>query len=127
MTLLRRSEEDLNGAKLEAARTSEEAQRLKEELRKEEEKMRSALRENLCLSGHVRQLSRELEELRRKHQLTGGSLSINQSRPFVPPSVLHLSAVASFTIQSTAPINCLLTYVIVSSTTRIIHFKTCDN
>uniref|UniRef100_UPI003AAB46B8 uncharacterized protein n=1 Tax=Centroberyx gerrardi TaxID=166262 RepID=UPI003AAB46B8 len=74
--IAQRSEEDLKEAGREAARRSrevevqrEQVQRLQEELQREEEETRSALRENQSLSGHITQLSQEMEELRSKHQL----------------------------------------------------------
>lgn len=72
MALLR-SDEELKGARLEAARRSRavdeqrgQVQKLQEKLQKEEEKTRSAVREKLSLS-------QELEELRSRHQVTGSN------------------------------------------------------
>ncbi|KAG7526686.1 hypothetical protein JOB18_043903 [Solea senegalensis] len=78
VTLLRQSEEELEEARLEAARGSRETdvqraelQRLQEKLQKEEEKMRSASREKQSLNACVRRLSQELDELHGKYQVTG--------------------------------------------------------
>ncbi len=98
VALLRQSEEELKEARREAARWSSEVdvqrgevQRLQEELQKEGEKMRSAIREKKSLSSHIRQLSHELEELRSKHKVTGSNQSINPSvSHFIYPHV-HLS------------------------------------
>ncbi|XP_053269035.1 myosin-13 [Pleuronectes platessa] len=75
--LLRQSEEELEEARRDAAGGSREVdarrgevQRLQEELRKHEEKTRSATREKQSLSAFIRQLSQEVEELRGKHQAT---------------------------------------------------------
>ncbi|XP_039646572.1 trichohyalin-like isoform X2 [Perca fluviatilis] len=77
VALLRQSEEELKEARREAARRSSEVdaqrgevQRLQEELLREEEKIRSAIREKQSLSTRVRQLSQELEELRCQLQVT---------------------------------------------------------
>ncbi|KAI3355180.1 hypothetical protein L3Q82_018038, partial [Scortum barcoo] len=82
MALLRQSEVELEEARREASRSSSEAdvqrgevQRLQEELQKEEEKMRSAVREKQSMSGRVRQLSQELEELRSRHEVTAEELA----------------------------------------------------
>lgn len=95
MALLRQSEEELKEAQQEAARRTRELdiqrgemQRLQEELQKEEERMRGAVREKQSLSTTVRRLSQELEELRCKHQVTGNNQSINPSvTDFIHPSV----------------------------------------
>ncbi|XP_078137178.1 uncharacterized protein LOC144537376 isoform X1 [Sander vitreus] len=77
VALFRQSEEELKEARREAARKSSEVdtqrgevQRLQEELLREEEKIRSAIREKQSLSTRVRQLSQELEELRCQLQVT---------------------------------------------------------
>ncbi|XP_059183424.1 myosin-10-like [Centropristis striata] len=77
VALLRQSEEELKEARREAARRCGEADaqrgevhRLQEELLKEDEMKRSAIREKQSLSSHVRQLSQELEEQRCKLQVT---------------------------------------------------------
>ncbi|XP_035855740.1 nuclear mitotic apparatus protein 1-like isoform X2 [Sander lucioperca] len=77
VALLRQSEEELKEARREAARRSSEVdaqrgevQRLQEELLREEEKIRSAIREKQSLSTRVRQLSQELEDLRCQLQVT---------------------------------------------------------
>ncbi|XP_032360070.1 trichohyalin [Etheostoma spectabile] len=77
VALHRQSEEELKEARQEAARRSSEVdaqrgevQRLQIELLKEEEKIRSAIREKQSLSTRVRQLSQELEELRCQLQVT---------------------------------------------------------
>ncbi|XP_042366821.1 myosin-9-like [Plectropomus leopardus] len=77
VALLRQSEEELKEARQEAARRSGEVdaqrgevQRLQEELQNGEEKMMSAVRERQSLNSHVMQLSQELGELRRQHQVT---------------------------------------------------------
>ncbi|XP_073344160.1 uncharacterized protein [Pagrus major] len=77
VALLRQSEEELKEARREAARRSSEVgvkrgevQRLQEELLKVEEEMRCAIRQKQSLSGQVRRLGQELEELRSKHQVT---------------------------------------------------------
>lgn len=98
VALLRQSEEELKEARQEAARQSREVdvqrgevQRLQEELQREEEKMRGAIREKQSLSTYIKQLSRELEELRSKHQVAGSNQSINLSAThFIHPPV-HLS------------------------------------
>lgn len=80
VALLRQSEEELKEARREAARRSSEVdaqrgevQRLQEELLREEEKIRSAIREKQSLSTRVRQLSQELEDLRCQLQVTGSN------------------------------------------------------
>ncbi|KAI9542742.1 hypothetical protein NQZ68_016045 [Dissostichus eleginoides] len=75
VALLRQSEEELKEARREVEVQREEAQRLQEEILKEEEKRRSAIREKQSLSACVRQLSREMEELRSKQQVTEEELA----------------------------------------------------
>ncbi|XP_028289332.1 golgin subfamily A member 6-like protein 22 [Parambassis ranga] len=82
VTLLRKSEEEVEEARRESAQRSRELdlqrvelQRLQEELQKEEEKMRGAVRENHNMSTYIRQLSHELEELRSKHKVTAEELA----------------------------------------------------
>ncbi|XP_030254678.1 trichohyalin-like isoform X3 [Sparus aurata] len=77
VALLRQSEKELKEARREAARRSSEVgvqrgevQRLQEQLLKVEEEMRCAIRQKQSLSGQVRQLGQELEELRSKYQVT---------------------------------------------------------
>ncbi|XP_036934961.1 golgin subfamily A member 6-like protein 22 isoform X2 [Acanthopagrus latus] len=77
VALLRQSEKELKEARREAARRSSEVgvqrgevQRLQEQLLKVEEEMRCAIRQKQSLSGQVRQLGQELEELRSKHEVT---------------------------------------------------------
>uniref|UniRef100_A0AAQ5WWK2 Uncharacterized protein n=1 Tax=Amphiprion ocellaris TaxID=80972 RepID=A0AAQ5WWK2_AMPOC len=77
VTVRMQSEEELKEVRRESARRSKEVgvhkgevQRLQEELQKEEEKMRKAIRENQSLSVSTRQLTQELKELRNKHQVT---------------------------------------------------------
>lgn len=76
--LLKHSEEELTEARQKVARTSDEAavlrgevRRLKEVVQEKEEEMRRAGRQQERLSGHVSKTSREMEELRAKHQAAG--------------------------------------------------------
>lgn len=92
--LLRRSEEELEEARREAARGCRQADvqrgellRLQDELREEEEKVMSAAREMRSLSTYTGQLSQELEELRGKRQATGSNQSTNPSVTHYIPSV----------------------------------------
>ncbi|KAM8823729.1 uncharacterized protein AB9W97_005494 [Spinachia spinachia] len=80
--LLRQSEEQLKEVRREAARRSsdgfaqrQEVHRLQEELLKGEEKTRTAVREKQSLGSGVRELSRELEEVRSKLQVTAEELA----------------------------------------------------
>ncbi|XP_057681116.1 polyamine-modulated factor 1-binding protein 1-like isoform X2 [Corythoichthys intestinalis] len=82
VTLLKQSDEALQEARQEAARTSgevdaqrEEIQRLQNVNHEEEEKLKRAHREKESLSTQVRQLSVELEELHCKHQTTAQVLA----------------------------------------------------
>ncbi|XP_077364733.1 uncharacterized protein LOC144009098 isoform X2 [Festucalex cinctus] len=77
VNFLRQSEEALQDAKREAARSHSEVDVLREEVRrledgrrKEEEKLKSADGEKQSLSTQVGQLSQELAQLRCKHQTT---------------------------------------------------------
>lgn len=86
VALLRQSEKELKEARREAARRSSEVgvqrgevQRLQEQLLKVEEEMRCAIRQKQSLSGQVRQLGQELEELRSKHEVTGSNQFISIS------------------------------------------------
>ncbi|KAM9775304.1 uncharacterized protein ACBT44_002489 isoform 3-T4 [Syngnathus typhle] len=82
MNLLSQSEEALQEARQEAARScrevgvqTQEVRRLENAIRKEEENLKNARREKQSLSTQVRQLSQELEELHCKHQTTVEALT----------------------------------------------------
>ncbi|XP_010770760.1 trichohyalin-like [Notothenia coriiceps] len=80
VALLRQSEEELKEARREVEVQREEAQRLRDEILKEEEKRRSAIGEKQSLSACVRQLSREMEELRSKQQVTEEAARAEEAR-----------------------------------------------
>ncbi|XP_049605887.1 myosin-11-like [Syngnathus scovelli] len=75
MNLLRQSEEALQEARQEAARSCREVGVQTQEVRRLEENLKNAHREKKSLSTQVGRLSQELEELRCKHQTTVEALT----------------------------------------------------
>ncbi|KAG7236975.1 hypothetical protein INR49_032906 [Caranx melampygus] len=109
VALLRQSEEELKEARQEAARKSREVdvqrgevQRLQEELQREEEKMRGAIREKKSLSTYIKQLSRELEELRSKHQVAVEDLAAHAEEARRMEGCLNEGKLAEEKIRSMA-------------------------
>ncbi|XP_044032799.1 golgin subfamily A member 6-like protein 22 isoform X3 [Siniperca chuatsi] len=109
VALLRQTEEELKEARREAVRRGSEVdvqrgevQRLQEELQKEEEKMKRAIREKQSLSGHIRQLSQELEELCSKHQVTVEELAARAEEARRMEGCLNEGKLAEEKIRSVA-------------------------
>ncbi|KAL3040959.1 hypothetical protein OYC64_011857 [Pagothenia borchgrevinki] len=102
VALLRASEEELKEARREVEVQREEAQRLQEEILKEEEKRRSAIREKQSLSACVRQLSREMEELRSKQQVTEEELAARAEEARRMEGCLNEGKLAEGKIRSVA-------------------------
>ncbi|KAF3836028.1 hypothetical protein F7725_028586 [Dissostichus mawsoni] len=102
VALLRQSEEELKEARREVEVQREEAQRLQEEILKEEEKRRSAIREKQSLSACVRQLSREMEELRSKQQVTEEELAARAEEARRMEGCLNEGKLAEGKIRSVA-------------------------
>ncbi|XP_034080815.1 golgin subfamily A member 6-like protein 22 isoform X3 [Gymnodraco acuticeps] len=102
VALLRQSEEELKEARREVEVQREETQRLQEEILKEEEKRRSAIREKQSLSACVRQLSREMEELRSKQQVTEEELAARAEEARRMEGCLNEGKLAEGKIRSVA-------------------------
>ncbi|KAF0028214.1 hypothetical protein F2P81_019301, partial [Scophthalmus maximus] len=107
--LLRRSEEELEEARREAARGCRQADvqrgellRLQDELREEEEKVMSAAREMRSLSTYTGQLSQELEELRGKRQATEEDLAARAEEVRRMEGCLNEAKLAEEKIRSVA-------------------------